>query len=134
MILIVCIDDRGGLLFNNRRLSSDKAVVQDMFQYTQIDKICIAPYSLPLFGSFEDRVTVSEQGFDNGMQCCFAEKCDFLSLLDAVDRLIVYKWNRCYPSDTKFPFDAFKQRLKLSCSYDFEGTSHSCITREVYVR
>ncbi len=133
MVLAVCIDDSNGLMFNNRRLSSDKAVVRDMLQIAGT-AITVNPYSAPLFQGFEDCIVVKEDHLSSKRDFCFAEFGDFLEIMDTVDTLIVYKWNRRYPSDTKFPLDAFKGRLTLDKAEDIEGSSHPCISREVYVR
>ena len=45
----------------------------------------------------------------------------------------LYKWNRKYPSDVKFPKDMLND-FKLEGSTDFEGNSHEKITEERYVR
>lgn len=133
MILAVCIDDSNGLMFNNRRLSSDKAVIQDVLEFAAEKKISILPYSASIFQEFDGRFIINEK-LNSNSEFCFAEFGDFLKIKDSVDMLIVYKWNRRYPSDTKFPLDAFKAFMTLNSTMDFEGSSHPCITREVYVR
>jgi dihydrofolate reductase len=50
-----------------------------------------------------------------------------------VDEVYLYKWNRKYPSDVKFPKDMLND-FKLEGSTDFEGNSHEKITEERYVR
>ena len=42
MILAVCIDDQNGLMFNGRRVSSDKAVVQDLMKKANV-QILVKP-------------------------------------------------------------------------------------------
>lgn len=134
MILAVCIDDSNGLMFNNRRLSSDKAVVHDILQIAGTNTIIVNPYSAPLFQGFESQIAVKDDHLNERCDFCFAEFGDVLKVQYSVDTLIVYKWNRHYPSDMKFPLDAFKSRMKLESTAEFEGSSHLCISREVYVR
>ena len=134
MILAVCIDDSNGLMFNNRRLSSDKAVVMDLIKSAEPDVVLIAPYSAPLFKDSENRVRVLEDPLNNEKGFCFAECGDFASIVHNVKKLIVYKWNRRYPSDRKFPLDVFTSCMHLEYAEEFEGSSHPCITKEVYVR
>ena len=133
MILAVCIDDANGLMFNNRRVSSDSAVVRDLLDIAGACKITAMPYSLPLFQGVEERISVAEN-LNPDAAFFFAESGDFLEIKESVDQLIIYKWNRRYPSDRKFPVDAYKKRMTLKSTTEFEGTSHPCITREVYVR
>ena len=133
MILAVCIDDHNGLSFNSRRVSSDKAVIQDIVKVADTQIIMITPYSAPLFQDFQGRIEVKKNIFESSA-VCFAEAGDFLSVIDDVEKLIVYKWNRRYPSDQKFPLDAFKACMRLENTEDIPGSSHPCITREVYIR
>lgn len=134
MVLIVCIDDHNGLMFNKRRVSSDKAVIADICDRYGAAGICISPYSASLFQGHEAYVTVSEEFLNNNANVCFAECGDFVKVKDSVDTLVLYKWNRSYPSDIKFPADLYVTSMNLQSSEDFAGNSHSCITREVYVR
>jgi len=50
-----------------------------------------------------------------------------------VDEIYLYKWNRKYPSDVKFPKDMLKN-FDMDGAADFEGNSHEKITEERYVR
>jgi len=134
MVLIVCIDDNNGLSFNNRRVSSDKAVIQDIIKLADSQDITLSAYSAPLFQNFQDRLEVREDIFDSVSGVRFAEAGDFLGVMDKVEKLIVYKWNRRYPSDRKFPIDAYKSCMTLESTEEIEGSSHPCITREVYIR
>ena len=134
MVLAVCIDDHNGLMFNKRRVSADRNVIEDIIHNMTGDTISIAPYSLPLFKDYEHRVAVTDAFLDHSNVFCFAEYGNFLDIIDTVQTLIVYKWNRKYPSDLKFPMDQYKSIMILKSVEEFEGHSHECITREVYVR
>ncbi len=52
--------------------------------------------------------------------------------VDRLDRLIVYRWNRHYPSDVRFPPELAD--FTLQSSTEFRGSSHDLITREEYTR
>jgi len=63
---------------------------------------------------------------------CFIEDADVLPYMDQVTQILLYRWNRRYPSDRKFPpIDASWKRISIE---EFEGNSHPVITEEVYVR
>ena len=49
-----------------------------------------------------------------------------------IESVILYKWNRRYPSDTKFDLDL--NGWTLISTTDFPGSSHEKITEEVYIR
>ena len=49
MIVIVCTEDRGGMLFNNRRVSKDRTVIQKILELSEGKKLWIHPFSEKLF-------------------------------------------------------------------------------------
>ena len=53
--------------------------------------------------------------------------------LDDCSELIIFRWNRDYPSDLKFVFD-YLQRFELVSSEKFKGNSHDEITKEHYTK
>ncbi len=65
---------------------------------------------------------------------CFVEDCDVTPYLRWVEKLILYRWNRRYPSDQTFSIDLSAGVWKLVHSEDFTGSSHERITQEIYTR
>ena len=63
---------------------------------------------------------------------CFIENIDIAPYLDIVDTLIVYHWNRLYPSDVKFNIDIEKSGFVLDSVIEYAGSSHDKITKEIY--
>lgn len=53
---------------------------------------------------------------------------------DRIEKIILFWWNRKYPSDTWFDIDLEGGGWKLSETREFSGSSHEKITEEVYVR
>lgn len=130
MTLMVCLDDRNGLLFNKRRQSRDKALIEDALAFVKDERITTDSYTAQLFP--EDAVDVSEEPFSGSV--CFAERGDFLAFRSSVNQLVVYRWNRNYPADTYFPLDEYIGSMKMVETSEFPGNSHDKITREVYRR
>ncbi|MBO5065262.1 MAG: hypothetical protein J6D06_04010 [Clostridia bacterium] len=129
MKIIVCLDDNSGMLFNNRRQSRDRVVCEDIVKNLEGEKLYISPFSQILFENFRDDVCVSEDFLLNG-NICFVEN-QAVSQCDA-DEVIVYKWNRVYPSD--FYCDIDFSKYFLTEQTELEGFSHEKITKEVYKR
>ena len=133
MTVYVCVDDQGGILFNNRRVSSDRVVIQDILQLSDSQPVRMRAYSAKLFP--EDSTVLIDDAYLN-----VAKQGDHVFLEEAVaddlfaktKRIVVYHWNRLYPSDVKFPLDQLRSLGKLESSTDFSGHSHEKITREVY--
>jgi len=136
MKIIVCLDDRNGMLFNRRRLSRDQSVYQQMITQIRGARLWVSNYSFALFSECGGHICVNDTFTALAAQedYCFVEDPDDLPAVDAVEELIIYRWNRTYPADVKFPLDRFTKTLRLSKCADFPGKSHDRITQEVYVR
>ena len=57
------------------------------------------------------------------------EDCELAPYLEKIEQIIVYRWNREYPSDRKIDIDL--KKWKRNSKRDFEGSSHKKITEEV---
>ena len=128
MKLIVCLDDNNGMMFNKRRQSRDKILIEDVLELCKGEKLYTNEYSAKLFSEISVEVIENTAEIEDGY--CFAE--NFLVDEENVEEIIVYKWNRLYPADTYFNINL--ENWTLAEVVDFEGSSHEKITRERYVR
>ena len=134
MIVIVCLDERGGMIFNNRRQSRDKAVIDRIVEIVQDSKLWLSSYSKSLF----DQVAILLEVDDNFLQkagygeFCFAENADIAQYTPKIEKIYLFRWNRHYPADYYFPLDLAE--FKLIARSEFMGNSHEKITLEVYER
>lgn len=135
MVLCVCLDDRGGMSFNRRRQSRDRAVCERILSLVREcgGTLYVCAESRPLFA---DGAKILPEPCDFSLLCendfFFAEDPSVLPPREAVERLIVYRWNRTYPFDRRFPTENFLPTLLEKT--DFAGHSHEKITEEVYTR
>lgn len=134
MKVIVCVDDKDGMMFANRRQSRDRELIKDVLAMCEKSKLWITPYSLSLFEGEEDKVVVDEQMLDKAENedYCFVETKELANYEDNIQQLIVYHWNRVYPSDQYF--DIEYQLWNLIETEEIKGYSHEKITKEVYER
>lgn len=134
MRLIVCIDDKSGMAFCNRRQSRDRVLMEDLARYVNGKTVWIMPYSEALLSQSNLTYCVSSDPINDAGEAdfCFLETVDPSNLLHLVDEIVLYKWNRVYPSDTRFSADL--SQYSLQSSEDFAGSSHEKITREVWKR
>ena len=65
---------------------------------------------------------------------CFFELEHITEYADRLEQIILYRWNRKYPSDKKFPFSPESKGFKLISSVDFAGNSHDNITEEIWTK
>lgn len=132
MIAVLCLDNSDGMLFNNRRQSRDRILIQDLLDTVGDSTLFIEEYSRPLFPEQTNiRVGVIDETTLQTVDFCFFEKCTPLEFEDMLDKIIVYRWNRDYPADTycDIGFDAWS----VSEQSEFQGSSHT-ITKVTYVR
>lgn len=134
MTVFVCVDDNRGMLFNGRRLSRDKAVIEDMLAFAGAEKIRVNSYSEKLFAGMEDRI-VTEEDPENLRRgdYCFWENISLRDREEEIETLVVYCWNRIYPADTWLDIDP-ERDWKVVERKDFAGNSHEKITRIIYGR
>ncbi len=133
LTVAVTVDDKMGVAFNKRRQSRDKLLIEDLCKSTDGD-IYVTSYSAPLFEDFTNRVKIVDDPIsecpDGGL--CFLELTAISEHIDSISELIIYRWNRLYPSDKKLGIDIGESKLNLISSYDFVGKSHDKITKEIY--
>jgi len=105
-----------GILFNNRRQSRDRRIIEDIIKETG-GNIFMDDYSLPMFLEYKE---ISDN--------YFAERnCPKLP-----EMVTVYNWNRKYPADVYLPIDLTQYELLEET--EFPGYSHEKITKQFYKR
>lgn len=133
MILILCVDDHNGLQFNKRRQSRDGAVCEHILAMCGSNRIWMNGYSGAIFPRNTPNICVAENFWEmaEDTDFCFAENVDVSRFAARAKKLVIYRWNRSYPSDVKLPADFLSGR-RMVASCEFSGTSHPLITQEVY--
>ena len=112
MILIVCVDDHNGMMFNHRRQSQDRVLRADILELTDGKKLWMNAYSRKQFAESDaEKILVDETFLDaaGDGEFCFVENAE------------VY-----------FPVDL--SVWKCMETKEFAGSSHEKITRERYTR
>lgn len=134
MNLIVCLDQRNGMLFGGRRQSMDRLLRQRMLQVVGDKKLWINSYTARQFETLPETVVVDNSFLLNAAldDYCFVENGDLEVAISKAHKVIIYRWDRIYPSDVTFPVQILNDRNKIS-EYKFQGFSHKEITEEVYV-
>lgn len=132
MHLILCLDDKNGMLFNRRRQSRDAVLCERVLALAADSTLWIGDYSQPLFPT--DRVFCAEDYLTRAAKgdYCFAETPDFLHADCVIESVTVYRWNRIYPADVRLDPTFLAGRTCVRTE-EFAGKSHERITEEVYV-
>lgn len=134
MKLIVCIDDKNGMLFMKKRQSRDRLLIEDVGKLMEGETLLIEPYSELLFKESGISYQLSDSPLEAAKSggICFIERFSVKPYTDAIDTVILYRWNRHYPGD--FFFDLDLTQFSLESTYEFAGSSHDKITRMIYRR
>lgn len=135
MILIAFVDDNGGMMFNHRRQSQDKVALERILDMTAGSALWMNEYGAALFtGYAAPQVQVDAQFLDKAKSgdFCLVENVDASPYLSFIEKIILFHWNRAYPSDMKFPIRLDNGKWMCTVREDFVGSSHNKITMEVY--
>jgi len=131
-ILVVCRENGHGIMFNHRRVSRDEAVLSDVRKIAPTRNLYCSEYSFRYWarGRNHPSLVITRQP-DPSSEGVFVLEDSAMTPdeLKTFRRIIVYEWNRDYPSDVKFevPND-----YALVNESEFIGNSHEKITRRVY--
>ena len=133
MKLIICLDDENGMMFHGRRLSQDRLLRRDILKGLGSGTLWMNEYSAKMFAADQnENIRVSEEFLRqaSGQDFCFVENIPLLAVEPQIEQLIIYRWNRRYPSDQKL--DLNLERWRMTEMREFPGSSHEKITKEIY--
>ncbi|WP_370749798.1 ribonuclease Z [Eubacterium sp.] len=130
MILIVCLDLNNGMYFNNRRQSRDREVIKDIAFITKNNNLIMTEYSHKLFENECENIVITDDFKGEYLEndFCFVENEDVQ--LENIKKIIVYRWDKVYPSDYCLNLEGYH----LTSTLEFKGYSHEKIVKEVYLR
>ncbi len=137
MILIACVDDAMGMMFNKRRQSQDRVVRKDILEEVGTGVLWMNGYSYRQFASMEDsRIRVDENFFRQAGEedWCFTEDVSPAPYEASISRILLYNWNRKYPADVRFDIDLEEKGWRPVDIQEFSGHSHETITKVVYTK
>lgn len=137
MNIIICLDDNNGMMFNKRRQSQDRILRADLKEFIKDKDLYMNNYSYKLYKDIDNgNIKVSENFLE---QCtendfCLVEDKLLNNYINKINNIIIYKWNRIYPSDIYFDINLTSNSWELLETKGFEGSSHEKITRIIYRR
>lgn len=137
MNIIICLDDNNGMMFNKRRQSQDRILRADIKEFIKDKDLYMNNYSYKLYKDIDNgNIKVSENFLE---QCtendfCLVEDKLLNNYINKINNIIIYKWNRIYPSDLYFDINLTSNSWELLETKEFEGSSHEKITRIIYRR
>lgn len=133
MIVILCIDDNNGMMFNYRRQSQDKKLREHILNLISPNGLWMNSYSGKQFTDTDSKRLFIDDCFLDKIRTgdyCFIENTDISPYIEDIEKIILFKWNRNYPADTFFTIDLSEWILEEK--EEFAGYSHDKITKEIY--
>ena len=136
MIVIACLDAENGMLFNGRRQSRDRRVIQDISEMVKGEKLLMSSYSHSLFANEMINTIVDNDFLSKASpgDFCFVENLPIGVFADKIEKVVIYRWNKKYPQTTGFDLPVNSSNWYLESSLEFPGYSHETIKKEIYYR
>lgn len=139
MNVIVCLDEKQGMLFHMRRQSQDRVLREHILQICEESVLWMNAYSYKLYASMEERpvnIEVEEAFLQKaaGGEFCLVENVPLKPYESQIEMLIVFCWNKTYPADCHFNVNLDDGVWELEKETDFAGSSHPKITEKRYRR
>ena len=132
MTVILTLSDGDGMLFNKRRQSRDRVLIENLMSLIGTKALYITAFSQKLFDSYSNvKIIDSPENLPEDA-FFFVESLPLSPFCKKIEKMIIYRWNRSYPADLYLDTPPSKIGLKLTSTVDFEGHSHEKITREIY--
>ena len=135
MNVIVCLDDRQGMMFCNRRQSQDRKLRERIVQRCNGILLWMNAYSYKLYEEMTNDFICVDENFLSKAQkgeFCLVESALLKPYENKIEKLIVFWWNRHYPAD--FYLDLDLKNWKKEREEEFQGSSHENITEEIYTK
>lgn len=134
MIVIVCIDERGGMLFNKRRQSQDTVLRKRILSLSKGHRLLMNTYSAKQFAP-DSPLIIDDRFLQNATadDYCFVETDALAPHVPHIDQLIIFNWNRHYPADVHLDLDLSSERWQLLEEREFVGSSHERISEQHYL-
>lgn len=137
MIIIACLDDANGMMFNNRRQSKDRILRDHILREVGTSNLWMNEYTKKQFDDGNgSNLMVDNQFLEKAVEgdFCFIENVDIMPYAEKIEKVMLFKWNRSYPGDFFFPMEFLSSHFVMTSTEDFAGYSHEKITKEVYER
>ncbi len=134
MTVIVCLDDKGGMMFGTRRQSQDCVLRDRILNDNMGKRLYMNEYSYKMFSQNTENHAICDNSFLSVAgkgDVCFVENVDILPYAEKINKIIIYRWNRVYPATMYFKFP--EGEWTLSGKSEIGGSSHD-ITEEIYIR
>lgn len=135
MTAITFVDRNGGVMFNHRRQSQDRALRAHILELAGDRPIWMSAYTARQFPAEQQaqiRPVERPLSAAGTGELCLVEGEALLPYEAQLETLILFRWDRVYPADTYLDIPLAEHGWRLVEELEFQGYSHEKITQEVY--
>ena len=112
MNIIVCLEDKNGMMFNKRRLSQDVAIREDIYKNMDGKSLIMNDYSYKMFSKDEPKIDVIVR---EDLPVCDSENLQFIE-------------------DKQLGNFESNGKWEVVSEKEFEGNSHDKITKKIILK
>ena len=127
---ILCVEEEGGILFHQRRVSRDRLLIDWIMKKIGEKSLWMREYSKTLFADYPVKIAEDYLAQAGSEDYCFIEDGSYTEYLDKITGLLLCRWRRHYPSDLKFQESILAEGWQLEAVYEVKGSSHENIMVE----
>ena len=119
------------MMFNDRRQSQDRGLREYIAQMTKDEDVYMNAYTKKLYEEIKHPI-VSEDFLHKAGKgdTCIVENLPLNSVVDQIEEIVIFRWNKVYPSDQILDVDL--EEWNLVEEEQMEGSTHE-ITKQIYL-
>ena len=122
MIIILCLDNNNGMMFNDRRQSQDRGLREYIAEMTKGEKVYMNAYTEKLYEEINDPVVCEDFLHKAGKgETCIVENLPLKSVIDQIEEIVIFQ-----------VLDVDLEEWKLAEEEQIEGSTHE-ITKQIYL-
>ena len=122
MIIILCLDNNNGMMFNDRRQSQDRGLREYIAEMTKGEKVYMNAYTEKLYEEINDPVVCEDFLHKAGKgETCIVENLPLKPVIDQIEEIVIFRWNK-----------VDLEEWKLAEEEQIEGSTHE-ITKQIYL-
>ena len=137
MIIIAAVDNNFGSLFYGKRTTKDREVQKRILTLRDNELLYMNQYTAEQFKDMDllSNIVIMDTFLQEAKkgEYCFVEDMQLKPYIHNIEKIILFKWNRCYPSTFKLDFIPEKNGWTCTKTEDFKGYSHDKITMEYWI-
>ena len=97
MIIILCLDNNNGMMFNDRRQSQDRGLREYIAEMTKGEKVYMNAYTEKLYEEINDPIVCEDCLHKAGKgETCIVENLPLKPVIDQIEEIVIFRWNKVW--------------------------------------